>query len=608
MNKRLFALLLAAVMLLPILPTALAAGATPGDMNADGKINGKDIVLIKRMIAGGFNVPFSGGADLNADGIVNAKDAVLLMRSAGGDTSATMTPAPSELTLARQALVSYAEAALARGTRIQYDFDHLVTNEKVRVYRLQIRKRQVESCTAQDWNYLHCAAFCHDVYYFALGYNITYWFTSQLIDKEKVGDMQVFYHKVTGTETDEEKAAIKEEFLGMLLPGDIVVRRYSDHVGGHALLYVGNNRIIHCTGSNYNFTTRVDKREVNGAIREMTAEYLFADENASALLKPEKIDEFCIVRPLVNWNSTVPQQSIDRTNNMRGVMAEKLSSKTVGQTVMPGEEITYTYKITNNNPRTVTLQVRDTLDDSVTFVSGCSSVTGDSLAWKVKVPAGETVEVPYTVRVKDTAALGDTILANKGTIGGVTHACATVYVGKHLTDTEKAAVVQAAQSVNSENTGWALAAELYDEATDLTLTDLIPSMQVLFPSLYKVSSTLSSHYYLQDTSEYYSAIAPTMFGGRLVTNTNLFDKVRTRGPFLDQLDVGDILVCTDSKKAADVAPEDSEFTMYMVTGEDSMLALTGTPALLTGEDAQLALDTAIGFNRFLVLRPSALRP
>ena len=241
----------------------------------------------------------------------------------------------------------------------------------------------------------------------------------------------------------------------------------------------------------------------------------------------------------------------------------------------------------------------------MSFVSGCENVSGDQLAWTVTVPAGQTETVSYTVRVKDEAASGAAIAADKATVGGVSHPCPAVYVGKHLTEAEKAAIGQAANSVSSGKTGWALAAELYDGAAHLALQDLLPSPQTVFQSLFAKSST-AGHFYLTNSGPYFAAVAPTMFGGRVVKAGTLFGGVRTRGPILSQLETGDILVCTDN--VAD-EPADGDYVMYLMAGGDAVLCLTGdAPARLTGDEAQAALDTAIAYQKFAVLRPAALRP
>lgn len=56
-----------------------------GDLNADGAVNLKDVVLLRRYIAGGWNVTLDDTkADINGDGTVSLKDAVLLRRMIAG--------------------------------------------------------------------------------------------------------------------------------------------------------------------------------------------------------------------------------------------------------------------------------------------------------------------------------------------------------------------------------------------------------------------------------------------------------------------------------------------------------------------------------------------
>ena len=58
-----------------------------GDVSGDGAVNAKDVTVLRRGIAGGFDLTIPEElADLNRDGAVNAKDVTFLRRAlAGGD-------------------------------------------------------------------------------------------------------------------------------------------------------------------------------------------------------------------------------------------------------------------------------------------------------------------------------------------------------------------------------------------------------------------------------------------------------------------------------------------------------------------------------------------
>ena len=56
-----------------------------GDVNGDGVINSKDVTVLRRYIAGGWNVKIiEANSDINGDGTINAKDVTLLRRYLAG--------------------------------------------------------------------------------------------------------------------------------------------------------------------------------------------------------------------------------------------------------------------------------------------------------------------------------------------------------------------------------------------------------------------------------------------------------------------------------------------------------------------------------------------
>ncbi len=56
-----------------------------GDVNDDGTVNGKDVTLIRRCIAGGYDISINEqAADVNCDGTINGKDVTLIRRYIAG--------------------------------------------------------------------------------------------------------------------------------------------------------------------------------------------------------------------------------------------------------------------------------------------------------------------------------------------------------------------------------------------------------------------------------------------------------------------------------------------------------------------------------------------
>lgn len=65
----------------------------PGDVNNDGVINSKDIVFLRRHIAGGYSDAINeAAADVNDDGKLNSKDVVLIRRYIAGGYGIELKP------------------------------------------------------------------------------------------------------------------------------------------------------------------------------------------------------------------------------------------------------------------------------------------------------------------------------------------------------------------------------------------------------------------------------------------------------------------------------------------------------------------------------------
>ena len=82
-----------------------------------------------------------------------------------------------------------------------------------------------------------------------------------------------------------------------------------------------------------------------------------------------KLQSITVIRPLNTFEGTVPQHTLNRMENMVNVIAEKLSSHRNSITVNPGENMTFTFSVTNKNEHEVTLQVADVLPANTTLVA-----------------------------------------------------------------------------------------------------------------------------------------------------------------------------------------------------------------------------------------------
>ena len=160
------------------------------------------------------------------------------------------------MTEVQKAVVVTAESLFLRGSRIQYEDTRFLNTTKLPYYRWAVGQRSPEEYTSQNLGFLHCAAFCYEVYRNALDLELMYenrvcYYTSRF-----ESDADKILHETPAssgfsTMTDAQLDQKKQEFLSALQPGDIIVYRVKTN--GHAMLYVGNDTILHSSGSVYNW-------------------------------------------------------------------------------------------------------------------------------------------------------------------------------------------------------------------------------------------------------------------------------------------------------------------------------------------------------------------
>lgn len=522
--------------------------------------------------------------------------------------------------LAQKAVMKTALAYLARGSRIQYDNTQLTDVGTPVLYRWQQGVRLCpESYTSQAAGYTNGAAFIYDVYLSALNMEIA-GYTAETLTAI-TGEQQIFSYCPDGTQTDEQMQQVQADFMSKRKPGDLIVVCYHDgqEESGHAMLYVGedvlknvegaqeNADMIHSAGGSYRYTDRAEIYEESGAVQTMSSASLFDPEGSMYVFG--KLKSIVILRPLEGFNKEIPENTLNRLRNMDNIVAEKLSSHPSGHTANPGDKITYTFSITNNNTQEVTLTVEDTVPALATFVAAeetypCA-VTGDRLQWTVNIPAKTTANVSYEVQVKADAQVGQSIPGDLATVGGVKVPCPDVFVARSLTQQEQMDL-DAAVSVLADSRllrGTELVNAVYSKT--LKVDTILPEeFAGIWASLFQTLEDLS---YINGQSPYANAIVPGLFGGQNVMQRAVatdsvsqdmgLEPIRTRLPNGEQLITGDILL-------GEFGPEETERVMYLFTG-NQMLDLNSGKELVY-QEVQACLDPVMSYKRFVILRPTML--
>lgn len=475
-----------------------------------------------------------------------------------------------------RAIINTALAFLLRGDRMQYADIRLVQSPAI--YRWE-RGKSPEDYTHDETGYSNCTGFVHDLFLNALGYDY-----GSFTLANAPAAMKAYTYYFTHKESDAEKASIEEEYRSQLRVGDIVFYTYSGNT--HAMVYIGNGNLVHATGNTYSNYTEAEEPTV----RFLNLDCLFTEGNSRYLFQTDKPrSALYIIRPLDTWEGTeLPETTVNRLENMNGIIAEKLASYTLGQTVNRGDLITYTFKLFNTNSYPVSLTINDVVPTgTVLMIDGVAS-TDTRLSWSVTVAPGEEVLVSYTVKVSDTATRGSAIYcSDTSTVGGVPVRIPPAYVGNTLTADEQARLVEIVNAAKSSGkTGVSLANLIYEQL--LGVEDILGyDIEDLRDGIYMGSG---SNYKIATSGKYSYMIAPSLFGGKVVENSDRFDGERTRLPREHNLVVGDILYLQDGTSGY----------LYIYVGNGEMIDLQK----LTVRDVNERLEETIGWQRFVILRPS----
>ena len=496
----------------------------------------------------------SGAPAVDTAAVLRGVTAYTLLRPAKAMTLLTRTDVTAErdsLNALQAALVATAKAFWLRGERLQYADTRFVKNGKTydAEFRWQSTVNAPEDCTLTDWGYTNCAAFTYEVYYQALGYKLPdnmYTTYNQATYAASNGTEVYAYDRAKGsTQTDAQKAGVKEAFLDTLQPGDIIcIRR--ENSSGHALLYIGNGEILHSSGNVYNYTGTYGVEAYEASVRRVkVVDYFFNPEmspNGDVFTVATKLS---VIRPLNIYTGGINENTQNRMAHMEGIVAEKLPSHVRAQTADLGEEITFTYAMHNTNDRAVTLEVTETVPGELEWVSG-GVRSGNSLYWSVNIPAGGRASVSYTAKVKKDVAYGTEIQSTESYVGGVRVKCEPITVGKKLTQAETQALIEAYRRVRTEGTtltGLELVNALYEEVVGRRPFDSTSFVTVTrgTEGCFEVYNSSASLYRLNADGDYAKLLVPGLYGGyRLWASEFANDRTRLARP--QDLQVGDVLL------------------------------------------------------------------
>ncbi|MBQ7624644.1 MAG: C40 family peptidase [Clostridia bacterium] len=500
-------------------------------------------------------------------------------------------------------LLASAFAYVQRGGLIQYD--NLNMDRAAGTFS----RREVEICSPEDATpqnllYSDCSAFVYACYLDAYGFDFNGATRSASIysNTELATSAARVWHwdGTTDKRTPEE---LSKELMSIIQPGDILDYADSSLSGGHIMIYIGNGKMIHLTGKhafgggeNYIYGNGTDAYEmIEGVLYDDIEEATIPGHWLCVLNSGHP---YWVLYRVSNLGVKPTAQAKNRLNNLRNIVAYKLTTAPHGVTVNPGSDVTFTIVINNLDYTAKTVNITDKLSQGVSFKSGKDfKVSGSDLSATVSVPAGGKAEVSYTVTVDKSVAPGTSISCHNTYLNGVLHNDAPILVGKTLTPEQQNAIPTAADKAGaSASTDYALISEVYKSAFSKTLP--FSSAQEMFRAVFDiVPSNPANNFKLKLPVSAY--LAGNLFGGqRFNYSKSQREPYRIKRITTEFFIPGDILLTT---KAVNGEAEHA----YLYLGNGSFATVeNGKYEKYTKTQGQALVESLLGQYAYCVLRPS----
>ncbi len=443
-----------------------------------------------------------------------------------------------------------------------------------------------EDATEQSYVYLDCSSYVASVYYNTFGIRVipesygsqnTKNYTKYA--KENFGKSVdvIGYYETQDYETEEEQKAAMEEIKAMLLPGDIIVYRrgskgmgkdYNDSdLSGHTILYMGDNKFSHSTGTSYNNGGTVAKQQYkddpesgadratgdeynNGTVMWLSGSDVLAVGSGSRMLFGEKksicIYNFSILRPM-QQGGTVPAltEQAEKRMQLPNLSYEITADAGLESAVCIGDTITYTLKVQNHKGNTVeNIPYKTYLPEGVTFVESNIPLTqnGNSLSAVLTASGYASATVIWTVRVNAGLAAGASLVC-RSTVGGIEIKELRNTVSSYSRETLSAIAAKAkecAESGMAFSDPMAFVSHVFSEVLGSDPFGARSAQEVL-SEIFEVKSETKS--VLKENGAFASMVAKNLYGGvshasAYSANNDLVRTVREHN-----LTEGDVILC-----------------------------------------------------------------
>ena len=391
-----------------------------------------------------------------------------------------------------------------------------------------------------------------------------------------------------GADSDVSREDAVKSFFAALRPGDVIIQRAQ--TGGHALLYIGNGMILHCTNTHaghdahdYNYTAKHDAPELFGGIMLSPVDILTDPSSIYFTFSPKY--RVRLLRPLMLGVKPTDTAAL-RAKNLSGVITFKTCTAFDAKTVSKGEDVSFTYVLRNDTKTARTVTVGDRLPEGLKYRSGDVDLTDGGFEADVEIPANSSVSFSYTATV--TAENGTLIPCDETLFGGVPANATPFKVGNTLKLPFDAIVAAAGTASGASDIDCinAIYEKTVGAATPIRSAEELMSSSFVFNE--NLIGSVSSPMLI---SEYH-------FGGTAVSCMIEGNTKRIRELTVSEFVPGDLLA---------ILTEESKMRFMLFAGRGRLISFeSGSPVLLSAADSAERISSVFAERAFMVLRPSLL--
>ena len=485
------------------------------------------------------------------------------------------------------AVIAAAQAYFDHKLFIQYD---QLNMNRVKKTNPRFEFVTPETASYQRHVYMECGVYTRNVYKNVFDYTTPKAGVVLAADYPNQMGERVFYWVGKPDQTEEHAQRGYREMLETIQPGDIIYYNYVKN--NHIMLYIGGGYILHCSyasgGGDYQYASKTDKTEAAGGLFHAELVPYLAKKN---LFAPE--NKVCLLRPTM-LGLEMREDARIRTDKLQDIVINKTSSLYLGNSVNPGDCVTLTVKLDNKRTETASLELSEILPEGFEYVSGCFDGAEGKLSTRVSLTPGGSVELIYTLRVKEDVKPQTVLSCDGARVEGMYLSDQPVYVANTLSESEQQALTALGRV---EAASYAQLISGFYPDRDMSKSSWEPGelMSRMFTGfgLGKKNSTVTLA--SLQTSLEGMCIVPGMYGGQNCNSISDQHDIRIRRVVAANLMVGDIILySTDGKR------ENVQLVIYAGSG----LGYTVKDGSEASVDINSLCESLLGQYCFCILRPS----